>query len=76
MPVMDGEAATRRIRQQEQDENWNRTPIIALTAHAMKEHIDSCLSAGMDDHISKPVEMRVLREKILKAAQTTQSGPG
>ena len=76
MPVMDGEAATRRIRQQEQDENWSRTPIIALTAHAMKEHIDSCMSAGMDDHISKPVEMMVLREKILKAAQTTQSGQG
>ena len=76
MPVMDGEAATRRIRQQEQQENWSRTPIIALTAHAMKEHIDSCLSAGMDDHISKPVEMNVLREKILKAAQTTQSGQG
>lgn len=70
MPVMDGEAATRRIRQQEQAENWMRTPIIALTAHAMKEHIDSCLAAGMDDHISKPVEMNVLREKILKAARS------
>ena len=71
MPVMDGEAATRRIRQLEREENWNRVPIIALTAHAMKEHIDSCLAAGMDDHISKPVEMSVLRDKILKAAQAT-----
>ncbi len=73
MPVMDGEDATRRIRQQEQQEGWSRTPIIALTAHAMKEHIDSCHAAGMDDHISKPVEMVILRDKILKAANATQS---
>lgn len=72
MPVLDGEEATRRIRQQEHDNSWPRKPIIALTAHAMKEQIDGCVEAGMDDHISKPVEMSVLRDKILKAVNTAQ----
>jgi len=72
MPVLDGEEATRRIRQQEQENSWPRKPIIALTAHAMKEQIDSCVAAGMDDHISKPVEMSVLRDKILKAVTPVQ----
>lgn len=72
MPVLDGEEATRRIRQQERENSWPRKPIIALTAHAMKEHIDSCVAAGMDDHISKPVEMSVLRDKILRVVNTVQ----
>ena len=67
MPVLDGEEATRRIREQEREQGWPRKPIIALTAHAMKEHIDSCMAAGMDDHIAKPVEMSILQEKILAA---------
>ena len=67
MPVLDGEQATRRIREQEREQGWPRKPIIALTAHAMKEHIDSCVAAGMDDHIAKPVEMSILQEKILAA---------
>ena len=65
MPIMGGEEASRRIRQWEQEQGWDRTPIIALTAHAMREHVASCHAAGMDDHISKPVELNLLQEKVL-----------
>ena len=54
MPVMDGYEATSRIRTMEQ---FKTLPIIAMTAHAMNEERERCLSAGMNDHISKPLEI-------------------
>lgn len=56
MPVMDGYEASRRIRLHEQLHNLKHTPIIALSAHAFDEHKHKCLAAGMDEHISKPVD--------------------
>jgi HPt (histidine-containing phosphotransfer) domain-containing protein len=53
MPVMDGFEATRRIRRLEPTPD-KRVPIIAMTAYAMKEDMDKCHEAGMDDFISKP----------------------
>ena len=56
MPIMDGHEATRQIRAFEARENRDRTPVIALTAHAIKEEIDKCLDAGCDSHLGKPVK--------------------
>ncbi|MDD2897941.1 MAG: response regulator [Desulfuromonadaceae bacterium] len=53
MPVMDGHEATRIIRQTKSAEEL---PIIAITAHAMKDEQERCLASGMNGHISKPVD--------------------
>jgi signal transduction histidine kinase/ActR/RegA family two-component response regulator len=55
MPDIDGVAATALIREQERNEGWRRTPVIAATAHASPEDRAKCLAAGMDDFIAKPL---------------------
>lgn len=56
MPVMDGLTATREIRKLER-EGGTHIPIIALTANAFEEDVRQCLEAGMDAHLSKPVDI-------------------
>ena len=63
MPVMDGIIATRKIREIEASTN-SHTPIIAITANAMLGDRETCLSAGMDDYISKPFQIEELVQKI------------
>ncbi|MQX53068.1 hybrid sensor histidine kinase/response regulator [Alcanivorax sediminis] len=74
MPEMDGFEATRRIRQHEQRHALPSTPIVALTAHILKEHKDRSFAAGMNDHLPKPVELNVLRETILRFTNSDGTG--
>jgi PAS domain S-box-containing protein len=57
MPQMDGPTACRRIRAEEAATGRARTPIIALTANAMSHQIAEYMQAGMDDFVSKPIEI-------------------
>lgn len=63
MPIMDGFDATRAIRT---DERFRQIPIISLTADAMTEVLDKCIEAGMDDYLSKPIEMGHLNAMVFK----------
>ena len=63
MPQLNGLQTTAAIRAQEK-ESAKHVPIIAMTAHAMKGDRDMCLSAGMDDYISKPIRAAELFEMI------------
>jgi CheY-like chemotaxis protein len=65
MPVMDGFEATRAIRAAEQ-EYGRRIPIIALTARALEEDRELCITAGMDDYLSKPLEPGKLLDTMKK----------
>jgi TMAO reductase system sensor TorS len=66
MPHMGGFEATQMIRRTEKLRDGRRMPIIALTAHAMKGDEERCLEAGMDDYLTKPINTRLLQEKLRK----------
>jgi signal transduction histidine kinase/CheY-like chemotaxis protein len=67
MPMMDGLEATAAIRRTEQD-TARHTPIVAMTAHAMKGDEQKCIEAGMDDYLTKPIEFASLRAVLEKWA--------
>jgi two-component system sensor histidine kinase/response regulator len=72
MPLMDGLEATRRIRAHEA--GGSHTPIVALTANAMRQQLDACLAAGMDDFVTKPVELPRLQAALERWARQRGSG--
>ena len=63
MPVMDGFEATRQIREIEK-QTGGFTPIVALTANVVKEEKEKCFAAGMNDFVSKPVSLPILKQKL------------
>ncbi|MCU7829911.1 MAG: response regulator [Candidatus Thiodiazotropha sp. (ex Myrtea sp. 'scaly one' KF741663)] len=64
MPELDGYEATRLWREKEKSEGRHRLPIIALTANALEGDKELCLTAGMDDYLSKPYAKNELEEKL------------
>ncbi|MEL6188845.1 MAG: response regulator, partial [Myxococcota bacterium] len=64
MPEMDGIEATEAIRQWEAAERRPRTPIVALTAHAMSGDRERFVEAGMDDYLTKPIQRSTLSETV------------
>ena len=65
MPVMDGYEAARRIRALE-DKRLAGIPIIAMTANAFDEDRQNALAAGMNDHLTKPIDVKALRETLAR----------
>ncbi|MCA9212401.1 MAG: response regulator [Planctomycetales bacterium] len=74
MPVMDGMEATKAIRKLEQATS-SHVPIIALTAHAMKGDRERFLESGMDNYISKPIQIAELRTTIAHAVRSNKTEP-
>jgi signal transduction histidine kinase/CheY-like chemotaxis protein len=66
MPEMDGITATRLLRR---DPRLQKLPIIAMTAHALVEERQSCLDAGMNDHVSKPIDPETMFSTLLRWAK-------
>ena len=66
MPILDGLGATEQILELEKRQNLTHTPIIALTAHAIKGDREKFINAGMDDYLSKPIDMESLRGVVSK----------
>jgi CheY-like chemotaxis protein len=69
MPEMDGYQATAAVREREKQSS-NHTPIIAMTAHAMKGDRERCLAAGMDAYVAKPVRAEELHRTIESVVAT------
>ena len=74
MPLMDGFAATRAIREYEQTIGY-RTPIVAMTAHAMKGDRELCLEAGMDDYLAKPIRSKLLAAVLENVSSGVEAVP-
>lgn len=72
MPELDGYQATRAIRQLEA-EGQPRTPIVAMTAHAMKGDREKCLASGMDDYVTKPVRKAELFDVLRRVTAESVS---
>jgi CheY-like chemotaxis protein len=66
MPIMDGITAVEKWRQIEIETERKVTPIIALTADAFKESRDRVIKSGMNDFLSKPIELSELRRVLAK----------
>jgi CheY-like chemotaxis protein len=71
MPVMDGLEATRRLRA---DPRFAQLPVIALTADVMSAQIKTCLAAGADAHVAKPIDLRNLLSAMDQALAARSSG--
>lgn len=72
MPLLDGYAATGRIRAEEKRLGLPRLPIVGVTAHALAGDRQKCIVAGMDDYLAKPFMKEELEQKITRALEQYQ----
>ncbi len=72
MPVMDGYTATAKIREWERQQKLPPTPVLALTAYALKEEIQKSLDAGCTAHLTKPIKKAVLLEAIKQYSRSSR----
>jgi CheY-like chemotaxis protein len=70
MPLMDGYEATSEIRRMEKEDGRIPTPIIALTAHALKEDEQHSIDAGCNGHLTKPLKKKILLELLQSVHQS------
>ena len=75
MPVMDGVAATRMIRDTETTSGRRRIPIVALSANAMTHQVTEYLGVGMDLHVAKPIELSKLHAALREVTANTGAPP-
>jgi hypothetical protein len=75
MPIMDGDTATRTIRECERQHGRGRTPVIAVTASALNDDRIRTLEAGCDLHLTKPLKKARLIEAIQKAIDGSRRSP-
>jgi len=73
MPLMDGYQATEAVRVWEREQKLKPIHICALTAHVLQEHVSRCYVAGMNDHITKPIERTELN-RVLNQAWYRKNG--
>ena len=72
MPVMNGIEATKAIRRL--DNSWAASiPIIAMTADAFSENVAECLAAGMNGHIAKPIDMKLVMKEIKQIKEESKA---
>lgn len=64
MPVMDGLEATRKIRKMTEKKDSQTIPIVAMTANAFEEDVKKSLEAGMNGHLSKPIDIKQMYEQL------------
>ena len=70
MPEMNGLDATRAIRKL--DDPWaSSIPIIAMTADAFSENVTECMNAGMNGHIAKPIDIKLVLKEIRRIKEET-----
>jgi len=75
MPIMDGYTAARAIRELEARRGLPRIPLIAVTAHALQGEREKVLEAGMDDYMTKPLDIVQLQSRIERWLRTTSHAP-
>lgn len=73
MPIMDGYTATQRIREYETDRMLQKTMVVALTAHALKEDREKCTRVGCDEYLAKPISKKDLLELLARVELVVQT---